>query len=59
MDPNETLKMIRKLSNEWEDMGTDFMSPEEVDSFIGELLENVIALDQWLTNGGFRPEDWS
>jgi len=59
MDPNETLKAIRKMIHSWEDMGLDFMSPAEVDGFIGEFIEHVVALDDWLTNGGFRPEDWN
>lgn len=58
MDPNETLKVIRKLMNEWED-GLSLLSPAEFEAFLDEVCENVIALDDWLTNGGFRPDDWS
>ena len=58
MDPNETLKMIRKLMNEWED-GLSLLSSADVDSFLDEVCESVVALDEWLTNGGFRPDDWS
>lgn len=59
MDPNEALNNIRSMIHEWEDMGLEFMSPEEIDGFIGEFIEHVVALDDWLTNGGFRPEDWN
>jgi len=58
MDPNETLKMIRKRMNEWED-GLSLLSSAEVDSFLDEVCESVVALDEWLTHGGFRPDDWS
>lgn len=58
MDPNETLKVIRKLMNEWED-GISPSSREDIESFLDEVCEHVIALDEWLTNGGFRPDDWS
>ena len=59
MDPNEALKNIRELIYSWEDVGINLMSAAEVDEFIGEFVENFVALDEWLTNGGFRPEDWS
>lgn len=58
MDPNETLKIIRKLMNQWED-GLSPASREDVEAFLDEVCEHVIALDEWLTNGGFRPDDWS
>jgi nitrate/nitrite-specific signal transduction histidine kinase len=59
MDPNETLKMIRKIVNEWEDVGSSYMSHDELDTFTNELIEYVQSLDEWLTTGGFRPDDWS
>jgi hypothetical protein len=58
MDPNETLKAIRKLMNQWED-GLSFLSPSEVDAFLDEVCEHVITLDEWLSKGGFHPSDWS
>ena len=58
MDPNETLKMIRKLINEWED-GLSLLSHAEFEAFLDEVCESVVALDEWLTHGGFRPDDWS
>ena len=58
MDPNKTLKVIRRLMNEWED-GLSLLSPAEFEAFLDEVCEHVVALDEWLTNGGFRPDDWS
>ena len=59
MDPNETLKIIRQHTNAWEEGETTYMSYDDLDGFLGELVEHVIAFDEWLTNGGFRPDDWS
>lgn len=42
MDPNETLKNLRKYAS---DTGGEF----------GEQFE---ALDEWLSKGGFLPADW-
>jgi hypothetical protein len=59
MDPNETLNTIRKMIYSWEDTGLSFMTAADAGEFIDELVENVVALDDWLTNGGFRPDDWN
>lgn len=59
MDPNEALKMIRQHTYDWEDGCVAYMSHDELDKFLAELVEHVIALDEWLTNGGFRPDDWN
>jgi|AntAceMinimDraft_11_1070367.scaffolds.fasta_scaffold00311_70 hypothetical protein len=59
MDPNETLKAIRKNINVWEDGGLPFGSREELEDFIDEVCESVLALDEWLIHGGFKPNDWN
>lgn len=52
MDPNETLKRLRKLAKRIGSMA------EPYDDDALELAELVDALDQWITNGGFLPRDW-
>lgn len=42
MDPNATLNALRELL-----AGDD-----------GEVAETFAALDEWLSNGGFLPDDW-
>lgn len=58
MDPNKTLQVLRRMMNEWED-GLSLMSPADLEAFLDEVCEHVVALDEWLTHGGFRPDDWS
>ena len=59
MDPNQTLSIIRSLCKEWEESGGSFLSTESLEGFLDDLVEHVVALDDWLTNGGFHPSDWS
>lgn len=47
MDPTQCLADIRELVNE---------SPEVDD--IDALPEKVKALDEWMTKGGFPPQQW-
>ena len=44
MDPNETLRMLRRA-----------IERREIDA-IEDLFD---ALDIWLSSGGFLPDDWS
>lgn len=53
MDVNETLATIRRLTAKfhdtswpWDDTETDL------------LVENVEALDAWISSGGFLPLQW-
>ena len=48
MDPNETLRLIRQLIRGIKSPNDDFYF----------LAEYVSALDNWLCNGGFLPNDW-
>jgi len=59
MDPNETLNMIRAYCNDWELVGDNLVSQDDLASLLDNLVEHVIALDEWLANGGFHPNDWS
>jgi hypothetical protein len=56
MDPNETLALLRVAFGRWEEWGTLETDPEEAMDF---LTDTFFALDNWLTSGGFRPDDWS
>lgn len=53
MDPNETLRIIRRLVV---DMGDDGLDAVEVGN---ELADRVHDLDEWLVKGGFPPDEWS
>lgn len=50
MDPNETLRVLRTFYKReiW-----DFDYEE-----VCEILEHIWALDNWIKNGGFLPDDW-
>jgi hypothetical protein len=52
MDPNETLRLIRDQIIESDESGIEFYEP----NYVAELF---VALDDWLSNGGFLPEDWA
>jgi len=68
MDPNEALAQIRGIVTEIETILAD---PEEdhdemsLDATIElrysaeNLAHSVQVLDQWISNGGFLPGDWS
>jgi hypothetical protein len=47
MDPNATLTELREL--------VAFDDPAAVAE---EMAERIEALDAWLTNGGFLPDEW-
>lgn len=48
MDPNETLKRIRRLT----------ASADLSDDELEELVTLVKALDDWISKGGFLPDAW-
>jgi hypothetical protein len=57
VDPEETLRRMRKLALMLTDTGS---IPTEVEERMHgeELAELTIALDEWLSKGGFLPSDW-
>ena len=55
MDPNEALSDIRTLCAEWQELMIDKDAADVLD----ELIVMFMDLDDWLTTGGFRPDDWS
>lgn len=54
MDPNDTLRRLRKLTAKYTDEADSLDASELVD--FAELFR---GLDEWLTNGGFKPSDWA
>lgn len=56
MDPNETLSQIRRLFANWEEWGDLEQNPSDA---MDSLVDLFFALDNWLTSGGFRPDDWN
>jgi len=54
MDPNVTLRQLRAAVS---DMAGDEFEFDA--SAVGDAAELFEALDEWLSNGGFLPEDWA
>jgi len=66
MDPNAALENIRSLitsivesidSNDGDDGTGDAVSPDMDD--VSMLCDTFSGLDRWLSNGGFKPREWS
>ena len=54
MDPNETLRRLRELS------ATPINNNmKEFGELIDNLVFNFEALDEWLSKGGFLPNEWA
>lgn len=56
MDPNEALKEIREEIAEFSQLSDDNF----VDALISadKIVELIKGLDEWLSKGGFLPDDW-
>jgi hypothetical protein len=60
MDPNTCLATIRSLAARI--ISYDISVPFDTDEYeekTMELAEHMQALDAWITNGGFLPQDWN
>mgnify|MGYP007011099275 CR=1 FL=1 len=55
MDPNETLAELRELVT-LQRKGK--VHPDKADYYVRMVSDLVEALDEWLSKGGFMPEDW-
>lgn len=58
MDPNEVLKNLRDavgLSTALADGDPVEFTAEQI---LADMTEGVMALDEWLSKGGFFPADW-
>lgn len=56
MDPNEALRMLRDAYSRWEDT-IGALSGPAIDAG-SDLRDAAVALDEWLSRGGFLPEAW-
>ena len=56
MDPNETLKLIREAVSRVQASRSWDMDCAELGDRLANLVED---LDEWLSNGGFLPSEWS
>lgn len=58
MDPNEALKNLRDTIG----LATALSDGDPVDftaeQILADMTEDVQALDEWLSKGGFLPTDW-
>lgn len=57
MDPNEALKQLRAAVKDILH-GEPACCAEHGEMSATDLAEKFEALDEWLTMGGFRPEEW-
>lgn len=58
MDPNKCLADIRMLVSVLKTPGNE--CPEDIRAEdVQDLLDNVEALDTWLSAGGFLPKEWT
>lgn len=57
MDPNKTLKELRDLISIWR-VSTLIWSEEDLIEFGDDFSSKFEALDKWLKNKGFKPNDW-
>lgn len=55
MDPNETLSEMLKIADSWQEWGALEFDPETT---LDALSDLVLALDNWLSQGGFLPDNW-
>lgn len=53
MDPNETLEHLRWLAKKITD------DPSVVPAYTEQMADYFMALDSWISNGGFLPKPWS
>lgn len=58
MDPNEALRLARESANEVISARADDREDDDPRPNDLELAEQFLALDEWLTKGGFPPADW-
>ena len=56
MDPNVTLALIRNICNTLHD--DEYHYHPDSGALLDELIILIGGLDEWLSCGGFRPDDW-
>lgn len=59
MDPDEALKKAREAAKGViEGLSYEHRGQPSVEDYAGVLAEAFEALDEWLSKGGFLPDDW-
>ncbi len=59
MDPNELLNDIRNLMGEEQELDGVFLNRDRTRGLLSDLAARMDDLDEWLTKGGFLPDDWA
>jgi hypothetical protein len=60
MDPNENVKRQRQVADQIiAAMEDGNITNSMICTLADDLAELVVALDDWLTNGGFLPSEWT
>ena len=60
MDPNKTLETARGIVTDILMKGEeDYRDLRDLTEEAENLAEQFLALDEWLTKGGFLPGEWS
>ena len=54
MDPDAMLKLLRDSVAEWNNANY----AEDEGRAAAAAIDAAVALDHWMTMGGFPPEDW-
>lgn len=57
MDVNETLRLMREALSEFEDTRGGYDSAAINAS--SDMRDRFVALDEWLSRGGYLPADWN
>lgn len=60
MDIDQALADLRSAYSDWEDTRGDGSSiyPHGVDA-ADRMRDAAVAIDEWLSAGGFKPKDWT
>jgi hypothetical protein len=58
MDPNAALGALRAAAVEWEQAVTAQDRDDQL-AIAARVMETLIALDRWLSGGGFLPTAWA
>lgn len=57
MDPNAVLVELRAACSDYEETRGDGETCAGIDA-ADRMRDAAVALDQWLSKGGFLPSDW-
>ena len=61
MDPNATLNELRETAQYVKQLtydGSIEIGTDEMERFLGEMVDHFQMLDEWLTRGGYLPAAW-